>query len=244
MEYIDWNTKKIINPPYTVTYSGPSTTTEIQEVVTGQDENGNDIIEEQYVDVVIDITEDIVLESYMFTESNNDYLKGYDIYPVDDSLTKFNSNIYFSENTNMEFDSNTNTVILKPVLKYKELSLIKDYLILKVNNTLNSSVKSVIDSDVDSYEMDTWEKQLSEAKEYKLDNQTNTPFIDGILSKRSLYSKNELVDKIISKADAYTIVLGKLIGEKQNKIDIIKGCNTIDELISIDSSILPELKEN
>lgn len=232
MEYIDWNTKKIINPPYTVTYSGPSTTTEIREVVTGQDENGNDIIEEQYVDVVVNITEDIVLESYMFTESNNDYLKGYNIYPVEDE-------VYSKKLYDVQVDDyilNEDKVTRTFIKTEKPIDEVKNYIISIANADFVINSDAIAGADID--ESSSWTLQNIEANNYVADNSAPTPLIDNMLVTRNKYTKDELVQKILQKASLYKESYGQLLGILQDRKDQIEQCNTMAELLALDLGLV------
>ena len=64
---------------------------------------------------------------------------------------------------------------------------------------------------------------MAEAKAWTADTTVDTPFIDAMLTKRTKYTKAELVAKILEKATAYAVALGTLTGEKQQKEDELEG---------------------
>ena len=67
-------------------------------------------------------------------------------------------------------------------------------------------------------EKSTWAKQEAEARAYAADNAATTPLIDGIATARGV-GRVYLIGKIIEKADAYTIAISQLTGERQAKED-------------------------
>jgi len=71
---------------------------------------------------------------------------------------------------------------------------------------------------VPNSEISTWTKQESEARSYKIDNQAATPLISSLAEQRGV-SLDYLADKIIEKADAYSIAIGTLTGVRQKAQD-------------------------
>lgn len=67
-------------------------------------------------------------------------------------------------------------------------------------------------------EKGTWSKQAAEARAYTADNTAPTPLIDGIATARGV-DRVYLIGKIIEKADAYTVAIAQLTGERQAKED-------------------------
>lgn len=94
--------------------------------------------------------------------------------------------------------------------------------LLREANSLYEKKVGELTSDVPESEKLTWTKQEQEARAYRLDSAAPTPLIDGIVESR-LLDKDYLVGKIIEKADAYAIAVGKLTGERQATEDIIKA---------------------
>ena len=65
----------------------------------------------------------------------------------------------------------------------------------------------------------SWSKQESEAREYLKDNNAHTPYIDALLASRNKgETKMDLVNKVITKADAYSLFHGTLLGKLHNKL--------------------------
>lgn len=98
---------------------------------------------------------------------------------------------------------------------------LKPFLLESANTTFESSVNALVSSVPESERL-TWTKQESEARAWLNDNTTSTPLIDGILSQRTKYTKQELVEKIIAKADAYATTIGTLTGIRQAQEDLLE----------------------
>jgi hypothetical protein len=105
---------------------------------------------------------------------------------------------------------------------------------LKLKKYYNSLIKNTFN--IYDTEKETWERQKFEADKYLLDNTASTPFLD-ILSTNRGITKEELVTKIISKADAYATYVGTQLGLQHKAEDEIDACTTLAEL---DSLNLPE----
>jgi hypothetical protein len=102
--------------------------------------------------------------------------------------------------------------------------------------TLKINKKFSIIYELYGAETDTWDIQLSEAKEYQLDNTATIPFITNLANIRGLLIQ-ELVDKILVKAAEYAEFSSALLGEKQVMHDRIDAAISNDELISLYSEI-------
>ena len=96
------------------------------------------------------------------------------------------------------------------------------YLLNKINNEYSTNAKLVI-SGIPDDEALTFPIQKEEAKAWFKDNDEPTPFIDGILTKRTDVTKAQLVDKILEKANNYAYFAGTLTGERQAKEKQILG---------------------
>lgn len=73
-------------------------------------------------------------------------------------------------------------------------------------------------------EIQTWTKQEAEARAYLADDTSSTPLIDSLAATRGV-DKDVLVGKIIAKADAYAVAIGRLTGLRQKVEDEI-GINS------------------
>lgn len=138
---------------------------------------------------IVDILPDSATESHKFLVNNN-----YKLLDVEDPILEDGT---FRELTNIE---------LSPILL----------------NNANIEYTIAIDSltsAIPDKEIMTWSVQKEEAKAWKLDNSAETPFIDGLLSTRTKYSKAELIEKILEKSSAYAAIVGALTGARQNQED-------------------------
>ena len=96
-----------------------------------------------------------------------------------------------------------------------------EYLLLNVNKEYEDAVRNLTIDTPDS-EKQTWVKQESEARAYKSDNTALTPLIDVMCEARNC-TKEYMVNKIIEKADAYAVAIGRLTGLRQAKEKEILG---------------------
>lgn len=89
---------------------------------------------------------------------------------------------------------------------------------LKNINDLYEGEVAKLTKGVPNTEISTWDKQEREAIAYVAYSSASTPLIDNFVLARGV-TKEYLVGKIIEKADAYTIAVGVLTGERQRRED-------------------------
>ena len=92
----------------------------------------------------------------------------------------------------------------------------------------------------------SWSKQESEAREYLKDDTAHTPYVDALLASRNKgETKMDLVNKVITKADAYSLFHGTLLGKLHNKLLEVEAfqinVETIDKDLETLSGISLEL---
>lgn len=120
-----------------------------------------------------------------------------------------------------EFDSSkVQTVMNGEIVSTERVDAL--YLLSTVNTEYSTNAKSVI-SGIPDDEVLTFSIQKEEAKAWFKDNSEPTPFIDGMLTKRTDVTKAQLVDKILEKAYNYAYLAGTLTGERQAKEKQILG---------------------
>lgn len=109
--------------------------------------------------------------------------------------------------------------------KATKLSIIKtDY---------ETSVKAMT-GNTDPAEMASWTKQEQEARAWVADNAVITPIIDNLIIGRAMgESKADLVAKIITKADAYTVAYAQVLGAYHAKQKAIEVAKTVAEVEAI-----------
>jgi len=84
---------------------------------------------------------------------------------------------------------------------------------LKVLREFISEVRFITENYTQA-EIDTFPVQEQEAKAYVADNTSPTPMIDAIISE-SGEDKDELVNRIITKSNAFRTAVGKALGKKR-----------------------------
>ena len=104
--------------------------------------------------------------------------------------------------------------------------------------------KHVVDTPLS--EKISWSKQEAEAREYLKDDTAHTPYVDALLASRNKgETKMDLINKIITKADAYSVFHGTLLGKLHTKlqevIDFQINVETIDKDLENLSGINLEL---
>lgn len=93
------------------------------------------------------------------------------------------------------------------------------YALKDINKEYEDAVRNLTIDTPDS-EKQTWLKQENEARAYISDNTTQTPLIDAMCEARNC-TKEYMVNKIIEKADAYAVAIGRLTGIRQAKEKLI-----------------------
>lgn len=96
----------------------------------------------------------------------------------------------------------------------------------------NEYVKNMA-PDTSNHEMISWTKQENQARAWEKDHGAETPIIDNLLiSRDNNESKQDLVTKIIGKADMYEIAYAGVLGRYQKDIKRIDEATTHDEVIA------------
>ena len=123
-----------------------------------------------------------------------------------------------------------------------ELSLeeLKTNKLSEINNLYNIATESLVLT-YPSTELLTFDKQEQEARAWQEDNSVETPLIDMLAAGRQI-DKEELVRRIIVKADSFALITGYLTGQRQRYEDLLEKVKTIEEI----ENIVPEyhLPEN
>ncbi|MGX2951682.1 hypothetical protein ACWIUA_12425, partial [Ursidibacter sp. B-7004-1] len=87
-------------------------------------------------------------------------------------------------------------------------------------------------------EIDSFYRQEREAREWLADNSTPTPMLSGIVASRpEIPNLAVLVEKVVEKANAFSAVMGAIIGKKQAVETRIEFAKTTDELTAIEQEI-------
>ena len=86
-------------------------------------------------------------------------------------------------------------------------------------------------------EISTFDKQESEARAYAADPTASTPLLSALAEARGI-SLPDLVERVIAKADAFTVASGSIIGQRQVLKDKLNICTTIEEAQAIAVDII------
>jgi len=121
---------------------------------------------------------------------------------------------------------------IEPAYTEEEIfEIVKKQRLNEINTAFESAMKAIT-AEYPETEKLSWDKQEQEARAYLADNTAQTPLIDSIAEIRGV-DKDVLVEKIIEKADAYTVAVGNAIGKRQVLEDLINQATTIEELEEI-----------
>ena len=121
---------------------------------------------------------------------------------------------------------------IEPAYTEEEIfELVKKQKLSEINQAFNNEIKSISSKYPDAEKL-SWTKQEQESRAYLNDNSVSTPLIDKIVEARGI-DKDELVNRIIEKADAYMSLAGQAIGKRQRLEDLVEQANTIEDLESI-----------
>jgi len=102
----------------------------------------------------------------------------------------------------------------------------------EINGKYNQELRVL--TTANSYEAVSWTKQEAQARAWMVDNATATPIIDALLIARNMSeTKEELINKIIAKADAYEVLYGQVLGKFHNREKALEVATTLEELKAI-----------
>lgn len=114
---------------------------------------------------------------------------------------------------------------IRPYIAKDVSSKVEAYLEKTASDRINKEYEEKVANltkGVPDTEKNTWNKQELEARAYLEDNNANVPFIRTLAESRGVLL-DYLAQRIIEKAEVYSVELGKLTGEKQRKLDLLEG---------------------
>ena len=85
-------------------------------------------------------------------------------------------------------------------------------------------------------EISTFDKQESEARAYAVDSTASTPLLSALAQARGV-PPDELVRRVLAKADAFALASGSIIGQRQALEDRLDACTTMEEVQGITVNI-------
>lgn len=86
-------------------------------------------------------------------------------------------------------------------------------------------------------EISTFDKQEAEARAYAADPTASTPLLSALAQARGI-PLDELVRRVLAKADTFAVASGFIIGQRQALEDRLGVCTTIEEVQSIAVNIV------
>lgn len=121
-----------------------------------------------------------------------------------------------------------------PVPTFKESKAAK---LSEINKAADKIMAALISTYPDR-EISTFDKQEAEARAYMADPEAPTPLLSALAKVRGI-SIDELVKRVIAKADAFAAASGYIIGQRQALEDQLDTCKTLEEVQSIVVIIYP-----
>lgn len=103
-------------------------------------------------------------------------------------------------------------------------------------NTVTDATIAVLTETYPDREIATFDKQESEARAYVADPMSSTPFLSALAVARGI-ELADLVQRVITKADAFTSASGSIIGQRQALEDRLDACMTLEEVQGITVNI-------
>lgn len=100
---------------------------------------------------------------------------------------------------------------------------------------INKAADKIMAALISTYpdrEISTFDKQEAEARAYMADPEAPTPLLSALAKARGI-SMDELVKRVIAKADAFAAASGYIIGQRQALEDQLDTCKTLEEVQSI-----------
>lgn len=85
-------------------------------------------------------------------------------------------------------------------------------------------------------EISTFDKQEAEARAYAVDPTASTPLLSALAQARGV-PLDELVRRVLAKADAFAVTSGSIIGQRQALEDRLDACTTLEEVQGITVNI-------
>lgn len=121
-----------------------------------------------------------------------------------------------------------------PVPTFKESKAAK---LSEINKAADKIMAALISTYPDR-EISTFDKQEAEARAYMADPEAPTPLLSALAKARGI-DMDELVKRVIAKADAFAAASGYIIGQRQALEDQLDTCKTLEEVQSIVVIIYP-----
>lgn len=122
----------------------------------------------------------------------------------------------------------------QPVLTFEEAKAAK---LAEINMAADKTIAALTATYPDQ-EISTFYKQEAEARAYTADPTAPTPLLSALAKARGI-DMDELVKRVIAKADAFAAASGYIIGQRQALEDQLDACRTVKEVQNILVIIYP-----
>lgn len=119
-----------------------------------------------------------------------------------------------------------------PVPTLKQTKAVK---LSEINRAADAAIATLTATYPDR-EISTFDKQESEARAYAVDPTASTPLLSALAQARGV-PLDELVRRVLAKADAFAVASGSIIGQRQALEDRLDACTTLEEVQGITVNI-------
>ena len=109
------------------------------------------------------------------------------------------------------------------------------HLVQRVNEIFSRKAGSIT-SQIPNQEISTWPQQKVEAEARALDVASEAPLLTAIATARGL-PVGELASRVLTKASAFSAIVGGLLGRKQVLEDLIELGINVPELLSLEEEL-------
>lgn len=110
---------------------------------------------------------------------------------------------------------------------------------------INSACDAILKAAIKTYpetEVMTFTQQVNEAEAYLADPTNQTPMLASLASARGIRLA-DLAERVLAKHQAYSIMSGIVIGQRQALEDQLDACATVDEVIALNVNIQTEASD-
>lgn len=154
-------------------------------------------------------------------------------YPVDAAMWCNENNAYIEELEQSEDEKRKFQIKSVPEPTIEE---IRNNKLSEINNKYNIATESLV-STYPATELLTFDKQEQEARMYMKDDSSDIPFLKNLAESRGI-ELDDLVQRVIKKADTFSNAVSILTGQRQKYEDMLDVATNVEEI----EAIVPEYK--
>lgn len=119
--------------------------------------------------------------------------------------------------------------IVEPELTLEEVKAAK---LAEINGACDGILNDAA-SDYPTSEIQTFSQQTAEAQAYTLDKNALVPLLSALAQSRGI-ELDELVQRVLAKHEAFSVLSGVVIGQRQAFEDRLSVCETAEEVDAIE----------